>query len=76
MQERFFEFIPILNATADSIASLILERLNSLFTDDHKGKLIAQAYDRASVMRGERAGVQQKVREHYENAQNSRARFY
>lgn len=76
MQERFFEFIPILNAKADSIASLILERLNSLFTDDHKGKLIAQAYDRASVMRGERAGVQQKVREHYENAQNSRARFY
>ncbi|ROL49986.1 Zinc finger MYM-type protein 1 [Anabarilius grahami] len=68
VQERFFEFIPILNATADSIASVILERLNSLVTDDDKGKLIAQAYDGASVMRGERAGVQQKVCEHYENA--------
>lgn len=68
VQERFYEFIPILNTKAESIASVILERLNSLFTDDDKAKLIAQAYDGASVMRGERAGVQKKVREHYENA--------
>lgn len=45
-----------------------LERLKSLFTDDDKGKLIAQAYNGASAMRGEQAGVQQKVSEHYENA--------
>lgn len=62
------EFIPILNSTAESIASVILERLNSLFTDDDKAKLIAQASDGASVMRGERAGVQQKVHKHYEYA--------
>ena len=59
VQERFFEFVPILSATASSIADAILERLNSVFTDD-KCKLIAQAYDVASVMGGERAGVQQK----------------
>ncbi|XP_063745024.1 zinc finger MYM-type protein 1-like [Eleginops maclovinus] len=68
VQERFFEFVPILSATASSIADAILERLNSVFTDDDKCKLIAQAYDGASVMRGERAGVQQKVREEYKNA--------
>ena len=68
VQERFFEFIPGLGATSNSIASAILERLCSLFSENDKGKLIAQAYDGASVMRGERAGVQQKVREHYTNA--------
>ena len=31
-------------------------------------KLVAQAYDGASVMRGEKAGVQQKVREQFKNA--------
>lgn len=68
MQERFFEFVPILSATAGSIADAILERLNSVFTEEEKSKFIAQAYDGASVMRGERAGVQQKVREEYKNA--------
>ena len=68
VQERFFEFVPIASTTASSIAEAILERLNSVFTDDDKCKLIAQAYDGASVMRGERAGVQQKVREEYKNA--------
>lgn len=68
VQERFFEFIPIVDATANSISTAILERLDTLLTDQDKAKLIAQAYDGASVMRGKRAGVQQKVREHYENA--------
>ena len=53
---------------ADSIATAIMERLNSLFAQEERGKLIAQAYDGANVMRGEKAGVQQKVREHYKNA--------
>lgn len=42
VQEPLFEFVPILDATANSIATVILERLDSLFTED-KGKLIAQA---------------------------------
>lgn len=53
VQERFFEFVPILSTTASSIADAILERLNSVFTADDKCKLIAQAYDGASVMRRE-----------------------
>ncbi|KAF1388865.1 hypothetical protein PFLUV_G00067270 [Perca fluviatilis] len=60
VQERFFEFLPISESTSVSIASVLLERLNGLFADDEKVKLIAQAYDGASVMRGEKAGVQQK----------------
>ncbi len=68
VQEWFFEFVPILSTTAGSIADAILERLNSVLTEDDKCKLIAQAYDGASVMRGERAGVQQKVWEERKNA--------
>lgn len=68
MHERFFEFLPLTESTATSIANVILERLNSLFSDDEREKVIAQAYDGASVMRGEKAGVQQKVREHFKNA--------
>ncbi|XP_051985508.1 zinc finger MYM-type protein 1-like [Xyrauchen texanus] len=68
VQERFFEFLPISESTSISIAIVLLERLNGLFADDEKVKLIAQAYDGASVMRGEKAGVQQKVREHFKNA--------
>ena len=41
---------------------------NGLFSNSDREKLIAQAYDGASVMTGERAGVQQKVREHLRNA--------
>ena len=47
---------------------MLLERLNGLFADDEKVKLIAQAYDGASVMRGEKAGVQKNVREHFKNS--------
>ena len=68
VQERFFEFLPISESTSVSIASVLLERLNGLFADNEKVKLIAQAYDGASVMRREKAGVQQKVREHFKNA--------
>ncbi|XP_070404461.1 zinc finger MYM-type protein 1-like [Nothobranchius furzeri] len=53
---------------ANSIANVLLDRLNSLFPDAHKEKLIAQAYDGASAMRGEPARVQQKVRKHFQNA--------
>lgn len=39
VQERFFEFVPIMDATADSIVSVILERLNTLFTDEDEGNV-------------------------------------
>ncbi|KAL2085016.1 hypothetical protein ACEWY4_020534 [Coilia grayii] len=68
VHERCFEFLPLTESTSTSIANVILERLNSLFSDDDREKLIAQAYDGASVMRGEKAGVQRKVREHFPNA--------
>ena len=61
VQERFFEFIPLQSATADSITTALLDRLSSILPDDQKSKLISQAYDGASVMRGATGGVQKKV---------------
>ncbi|XP_063741896.1 zinc finger MYM-type protein 1-like [Eleginops maclovinus] len=68
VQERFFEFIPLQNATADSITTALLDRLSSILPDDQKSKLISQAYDGASVMRGAKGGVQKKVQDVYVNA--------
>ncbi|XP_073337216.1 zinc finger MYM-type protein 1-like [Pagrus major] len=68
VQERFFEFIPLQRATADSIATALLDRLSSILPDDQKSKLISQAYDGASVMRGATGGVQKKVQDVYVNA--------
>ncbi|CAM4619203.1 unnamed protein product [Leuciscus chuanchicus] len=56
VQERFFEFIPLQSATAESIATALKERLASILPEDQKSKLICQAYDGASVMRGATAG--------------------
>ncbi|XP_049441605.1 uncharacterized protein LOC125894323 [Epinephelus fuscoguttatus] len=39
VQERFFEFIPLRSATADSIATALLDRLSSILPDDQKSKL-------------------------------------
>ncbi len=60
IQESFFEFIPLHSTTADSIATALKER--------QKSKLISQAYDGASVMRGATAGVQRKMQDVYPNA--------
>ncbi|XP_063744370.1 zinc finger MYM-type protein 1-like [Eleginops maclovinus] len=68
VQERFFEFIPLQSATADSITTALLDRLSSILPDDQKSKLISQAYDGASVMRGAKGGVQKKVQDVYVNA--------
>lgn len=68
MQERFFEFIPFQSATADFIATALLDRLSSILPDDQKSKLISLAYDDASVMRGNTGGVQKKVQDVYMNA--------
>ncbi|XP_051813228.1 uncharacterized protein LOC127536546 [Acanthochromis polyacanthus] len=68
VQERFFEFIPLQSATAESIATALLERLSLILPDDQKSKLISQANDGASVMRGATGGVQKKVSDGYANA--------
>ncbi len=60
IQESFFEFIPLHLTTADSIATALKER--------QKSKLISQAYDGASVMRGATADVQRKMLDVYPNA--------
>ncbi|KAK0136714.1 Zinc finger MYM-type protein 1 [Merluccius polli] len=52
VQERFFEFIPLQSANAEAIATALSERLAGILPDEQKGKLICQAYDGASVMRG------------------------
>uniref|UniRef100_A0A673AEA0 TTF-type domain-containing protein n=1 Tax=Sphaeramia orbicularis TaxID=375764 RepID=A0A673AEA0_9TELE len=68
VQERFFELVSLQNATADSVATALLERLSSIIPAEHKTKLISQSYDGASVMRGATGGVRTKVQAVYENA--------
>ncbi|XP_040189964.1 zinc finger MYM-type protein 1-like [Rana temporaria] len=68
VQERFLEFIPLQSTTADSIATALQERLAVILPEDQKHKLISQAYDGASVMRGATAGVQKKIQDVYPNA--------
>ncbi len=68
IQERFFEFIKLPNATADTIATALLERLSTILPEGQERKLIAQAYDGASVMRGATGGVQREVQDVYGSA--------
>ncbi|XP_077331409.1 zinc finger MYM-type protein 1-like [Lithobates pipiens] len=68
VQERFFEFISLHSANADSIATALQERLAVILPGDQKHKLISQAYDGASVMRGATSGVQKKIQDIYPNA--------
>ncbi|XP_051790305.1 zinc finger MYM-type protein 1-like [Erpetoichthys calabaricus] len=68
VQERFFEGISMQSATADSIATALKERLAAILPEDHKSRLICQAYDGASVMRGAKAGVHRKIQDVYPNA--------
>lgn len=68
IQERFFEFIPIQNAAADTIATALLERLSIILPPGQESRLIAQAYDGAAVMRGATGGVQRKVKDVYAGA--------
>ncbi|KAG1924938.1 zinc finger MYM-type protein [Pimephales promelas] len=68
IQERFFEFIALPNATADTIATALLERLSTILPAGQEKKLIAQAYDGATVMRGATGGVQRKVQDVYGSA--------
>ncbi|PIO23503.1 hypothetical protein AB205_0085560 [Aquarana catesbeiana] len=68
VRERFFEFIPLHSTNADSIATVLQERLAVILPGDQKHKLISQAYDGASMMRGATSGVQKKIQDMYPNA--------
>lgn len=68
VQERFYEFIPIHNATADTISTALLERLSTVLPEGQVTRLIAQAYDGAAVMRGATGAVQRKVKDVYRNS--------
>ncbi|KAI4795377.1 hypothetical protein KUCAC02_031457 [Chaenocephalus aceratus] len=46
--------------TASCVATALMERLGTILPDGQQGKLIAQAYDGAAVMRGAKGGVQRK----------------
>lgn len=67
--ERFYCFTHLKDSSAETIASAILNELNIVFPEQcAKGKVIAQSYDGASVMRGATGGVQKKIRDVYPNA--------
>lgn len=68
VQEKFFEFIPLQNATADSISTALLDRLSSILPADQKNKLISQTYNSASVVTEVTGGVHKKVQTEYVNA--------
>ncbi|KAL1261110.1 hypothetical protein QQF64_008937, partial [Cirrhinus molitorella] len=68
IQESFFAFIPLHSATADSISTALKEHLAVIIPEDQKSKLLSQACDGASVMRGATAGVQRKIQDVYPNA--------
>ena len=65
VQEGFLEFIPLQSATSESIATELREHLAAIVPEDQQSKLICQAYDGASVMRGAAAGVQRKIKDAY-----------
>ncbi|XP_039648866.1 zinc finger MYM-type protein 1-like [Perca fluviatilis] len=63
VQERFFEFIPLQSATAESVATALKGRLATVLPEDQKSKLICQAYDGATT-----SAVQRKIQDVYPNA--------
>lgn len=68
VQQRFFKFIPLQHATADTIATALMERLSTIPPEGQESKLITQAYEGAAVMRGATGGVQRKVKDVYGSA--------
>ena len=61
VQEHFYKFIQLPNVTADTVATAVLERLKTILPEGQRGKLIAQVYDGAAMMRGATGGLQHKV---------------
>ena len=56
-KERFWGFFRLQAANAEAISAVILERLKVVLKDDVL-KLVAQTFDGAAVMRGDKSGVQ------------------
>ena len=63
--ERFLKFVEVQDRTGKGLASVILKELAPYQLHD---KLIAQAYDGATVMSGDTRGVQSFVKETYPSA--------
>ena len=63
----FWGFFQPERVNAVGIADVILTELATILKGD-KGKVVAQTYDGASVMRGRIGGVHVKVMEVYKNA--------
>lgn len=67
--ERFWGFFEVpFDKSARSLASTILGQLEEIGIDKCPEKLICQTYDGASVMSGQKGGVQCLVKEKYPNA--------
>lgn len=67
--ERFVTFIQPTGHTAEQISDIILEELKKSNVDKTPDKLIAQSYDGAAVMSGEKNGVQAKIKSVYNKAE-------
>lgn len=65
VHERFLGFIALKELDADSLATVLLEKLRELGLNVNK--LIAQCYDTTSVMSGSIRGVQALIRESAKN---------
>lgn len=65
--ERFWGYFNPDRTTADGLSNCLMEQLQ-IILGPNTDKLIAQTFDGASVMKGNRGGVQVKVRAVYKNA--------
>ena len=61
----FYEFIQLKDVTADTVTTVVLERLKTILPEGQRGKLLAQVYDGAAVMSGATGGVQHNVQNVY-----------
>lgn len=64
--ERFWTFVNPKNCDAVTLSSCVKDVLSVVITD--KDKLISQSYDGASVMSGEKAGVNALIKQDYPHA--------
>ena len=64
----FFKFTQLPNATTYTVTSAVLEKLKTILPEGQRGKLNAQVYDGAAVMRGATGGMQRKVHNIYRSA--------
>lgn len=68
IKERFWGFFEVHDRSARGLAEIILQQLSEIGVVKVPEKLICQTYDGASVMRGEKGGVQCLIKKQYPNA--------